>query len=177
MYLFRKHVVNLEYDKKDMLVDGKYVEAKYNFDCDILADGKLVDQSTNKTVDQIQRELKTRTRTKKSIGWTEYLSIAKDILDKKPDCFLWVIVSRHLTEQMTAENPSQQVYCWAKENYKFYKAKGLSYQKASKEASKAAIDYLRKLSWNKAKISLFSVPTSSNSLSSIYNFIVQTSPD
>lgn len=164
-FLSQRYVINLEYKKKDMLIDSSHIEVKYNFDCDVMS---LIDSVKGKSPTNINSEIKTT----KNIGWKPYLCIARDILHKKPDCFLWIVVSRNLSDDMTTKDHSKKLYCWAEQNLKYYNKFKMDYKQTCQKAHDAAINYLKILTNGKGKPSSHTISTEYDSFASIYNFIL-----
>jgi hypothetical protein len=100
----------LEAKLKDLFVNGKRIEFKFNYDCDM---EKLSNELTRKG-DKLCREVWDAARAKKSsIGWSVMLKIYEDLCEKKPDVdvFVWIICSRDLSK---VKPDDRERICWFK---------------------------------------------------------------
>ncbi len=137
----KKCVVNLEYKRTDMILDGTEVEAKYHFDCDLPKIQEWLCENQNK--DKMNAALKG-----KISGWNGAAHILRDIAPKnkrgkEADIFLWIVVCRDLPEKFDYDDPKARQYCWAKQSKKYNGT--IQKSKRVSQAKKNAGDILDRL--------------------------------
>ncbi len=86
-------------DKFDLVVDDTTIEAKFYYDCDmVLRLGSELSRWVN--IKQIKQHIHMGRRTWRidsGYTWTIAVPIVKDILYKKPDIFILIVLSRDLS--------------------------------------------------------------------------------
>lgn len=97
--------------KYDLCLDGINIECKYHFDFDI-----QIMKTENRTIEQYRKELETK---EKNLSWGIKPVIIKDIFYNKPDVFIWIVVTRDLSNISDGEIAA---YCYGKEQRRYNKA-------------------------------------------------------
>lgn len=84
----------LEKNKHDFVVNGASIELKFHYDFDIV-------ERLGKEVELFQGDInklrKKAASGKKRTGWPVAPGILRDVVDKQPDIFVWIISSRDLS--------------------------------------------------------------------------------
>lgn len=107
----KKRDVILELNKCDLVVDGTRIEFKYHFDCDTT---QRVAKELGKAGGELERLL-----AGKPTGWNVCANIHKDMVEKNPDIFVWIICSRDLS---TLDEKSLAKVVWSRQQNDFNKS-------------------------------------------------------
>jgi hypothetical protein len=154
-FLYRqKQKVVIEEKRCDLVIDTTKIEFKYHFDCDRL---------------KVERELSNVDEPNETffgVGhskWKVCPGIYNDVINKRPDIFVWIICSRDLS-LIKREDLSKIV--WSRQQLKYNKL--FSYN-ANGECPQFAIDLLYKLkSFREFTLSCVKVITSGTFPSTYY---------
>jgi len=167
----RRHVFQLESKLKDLVVDGKRIEFKFHYDCDM----EKLENEIKKHGTAPLTEMWNAVRAKKlSKSWSVMPQIFEEFCVREPkvDIFVWIICSRDLSKLAT------QVcgrVCWSTEQYKWHR----KYPDAAKSRAyvKVADEYLERLrqvrpcaALLKEDIEIAATPDWKDSFPSVYHF-------
>lgn len=107
-------VFQLEADLADLSIDGKLVEFKFHYDCDMPRLTSLLKRNGDRPFKEALQFAKTNRR---STGWNMMLKIYEDVCCKPSDIFVWVISSRDLS---SIDAESRRRVCWSVEQVKHH---------------------------------------------------------
>jgi hypothetical protein len=93
-YLYQMgHLLALEQDKCDLVVDGTGIEFKFHFDFDV----PELEKELKRYNGDVEMVWKAVREGKLHERWTVTPGIYKDIFVKRPDIFVWIVCSRDLS--------------------------------------------------------------------------------
>jgi len=119
IYCLAKHLwkkgykFRLEDKRKDLVVDGKRIEFKYSFDCDMARLEEALTKYGKKPLKAMWDDVQAK---KISKSWSTIALIYEDMCIKKADIFVWIIHARDLSK--LAPDDLQRV-CWSPEQCKY----------------------------------------------------------
>ena len=101
------------------MVNDTKIEAKFYYECDLK---ERLEKELNKTkgsIEPLVEDLKKLKEMKKGTSWNMALAITKDILDKAPDIFMLVILSRDLGN--LKDQKILDKICWSSHELRYSK--------------------------------------------------------
>jgi hypothetical protein len=115
-HLYKRGFVDLALEKTferhqwyDLVVNNTKIEAKFYYESDLLLRLKKEMEKFEWNINLLTAKRESLIKEGKSKTWTMTLPIAEDMLMKKPDIFLLIILSRDLQR---ASVPLEQI-CWS----------------------------------------------------------------
>jgi hypothetical protein len=97
----RRCPFQLESERTDLIVNGKRFEFKFTYDCDMGVLGKELENTG-------ERLLKDVCVERPAHGWVALPRLYADMLNKRADGFVWIILSRDLSK---IDNEAQERIC------------------------------------------------------------------
>jgi hypothetical protein len=92
-------VARLEVNKVDLQIGSLTVEAKYNYDFDVLHKIDVEKKHASSRNLNLLEEWQWKKENKKSYTWSVTLPVISDIHGKRPDVFVWIIHCRDLRKE------------------------------------------------------------------------------
>ena len=118
VWLLAKHlnqqdfVVALEKKKVDLTVNDTRIEAKFYYESDLVNGLERELVHAGRGLDVLLKSLEELKEQRKGTGWSMSLAILKDMVEKAPDIFILVILSRNLLEIDNSDLLDR--ICWSK---------------------------------------------------------------